>query len=268
PTLGMKIIQGRNFSKDFASDSTAIIINEAAAKRFGFKNPVGEKVTRFGFDDNALQQKNTVSYTIIGVMENFHFESLKQNITPLCLYLGDSDWGMPVRFQSENTQDVIAHLEKTWKAMAPGQPFEYTFMDEAFGKMYASEQRLGQIFGIFAILAIVIACLGLFALTAFTAEQRTKEIGIRKVLGASVGSIVVLLSKEFGKLIIIAFVLAAPLSWYAVTWWLENYTYKVEVGILIYLLAGVSAFVLAWLTMGYQSIKAATSNPVTSLRSE
>ena len=134
--------------------------------------------------------------------------------------------------------------------------------------MYNNEQRLGKTFGVFAGLAIIIACLGLFALTAFTAEQRTKEIGIRKVLGASVSSIVLLLSKEFGKLIIIAFVLASPLAWFAVNWWLKNYTYKVEIGIFVYVVAGALAFLIAWLTMGYQSIKAATSNPVRSLRSE
>jgi putative ABC transport system permease protein len=134
--------------------------------------------------------------------------------------------------------------------------------------MYSSEQRLGQIFGIFAGLAIIIACLGLFALTAFTAEQRTKEIGIRKVLGASVTSIVVLLSREFGKLIVIAFVLAAPLSWFAAKWWLQSYTYKAEVGLAVYVLAGVAAFMVAWLTMGYQSIRAALANPVNSLKSD
>ena len=159
-------------------------------------------------------------------------------------------------------------MKKTWEILAPSQPLQFSFLDEGFERMYASEQRLGKTFGVFAGLAIVIACLGLFALTAFTAEQRTKEIGIRKVLGASVSSIVVLLSKEFGKLIIIAFVLAVPIAWFAVDWWLENYSYKVEIGVGMYLLAGVVSFVIAWLTMGYQSIKAASSNPVASLRSE
>ncbi len=152
--------------------------------------------------------------------------------------------------------------------MAPGLPFSYSFLDEDFGNMYSAEQRLGKIFTVFAGLAILIACLGLFALTSFTAEQRTKEIGIRKVLGASVSSIVLLLSKEFGKLIIIAFVLAAPLAWYGVEWWLKSYTYKAEIGILVYLLAGVSAFLVAWITMSFQSFKAASNNPVKSLRSE
>jgi putative ABC transport system permease protein len=266
--MGMEIKQGRNFSREFPSDSSGIIINESAVKHFGFKEPIGEKIRSFAFEEGAVEKNLTRTFTVIGVVADFHFESLKQNITPLAMYLGESKWSMPVRFESENTAQVLHTLEQTWKLFAPGKPFDYNFLDEAFGKMYVSEKRLGTVFGVFAGLAIVIACLGLFALTAFTAEQRTKEIGIRKVLGASVNSIVLLLSKEFGKLIIIAFVLAAPLSWWAVNWWLQNYTYKVEVGVLVYLLAGVSAFIIAWLTMGYQSVKAARSNPVDSLRSE
>jgi putative ABC transport system permease protein len=267
-TLGMEIVKGRNFSRDFPSDSTAMIINESAAKRFGFKDPIGEKITTATFNGSTVDFKNTVTSTIIGVVRDFHFESLKQNITPLGIHLGQSGWSMPIRFASSNTAGVIENIEKTWKVFQPGQPFEYTFLDEAFGRMYSAEKRLESLFGIFAALAIIIACLGLFALSAFTAEQRTKEIGIRKVLGASVSSIVLLLSKEFGKLILISFALAAPLSWYAVTRWLENYSYKTEVGIAVYLFAGVAAFLVAWFTMGFQSVKAARSNPVTSLRSE
>ena len=267
PTMGMEIVKGRNFSEVFPSDSTAIIINESAAKRFGFKDPIGEKLSMPTFN-GSVDFNNTVTLTIIGVMRDFHFESLKQNITPLGLQLGKSGWSMPIRFTSSNMSGVIENVEKTWKTFRPGQPFEYTFLDEAFSKMYSAEKRLESLFAIFAALAIIIACLGLFALTSFTAEQRTKEIGIRKVLGASVSSIVLLLSKEFGKLILISFVLAAPMSWFAVNRWLENYTYKTEVGIVVYLFAGVAAFLVAWFTMGFQSVKAARSNPVTSLRSE
>jgi putative ABC transport system permease protein len=265
-TLGMEIVKGRNFSRDFPSDSTAIIINESAAKRCGFSDPIGEKITTF--QGYTVDYNKTETFTIIGVVRDFHFESLKQNITPLGIHLGPSSWGMPIRYASSNTAGVIESIEKTWKQFQPGQPFEYTFLDDAFGKMYSAEKRLESLFGIFAALAIIIACLGLFALTAFTAEQRTKEIGIRKVLGASVGSIVLLLSKEFGKLIVISFILAAPLSWYAVSRWLENYTYKTEIGITVYIFAGVAAFLVAWFTMGFQSVKAARSNPVQSLRGE
>lgn len=268
PTLDMKIVQGRNFSREFPSDSTAVILNEATVKRFGFKDPIGEKIRTFAFNNGQIDMDKTITYTVIGVVEDFHFESLKENITPLSLILGQSGWSMPIRFQSADAKEVIDYVEKSWKTVVPGQPFEYTFLDEAFGRMYSSEQRVGKVLGVFAALAIIIACLGLFALTAFTAEQRTKEIGIRKVMGASVASIVLLLSREFGKLIVIAFVLAAPLSWFAVNSWLQNYTYKTEIGIAVYILAGVAAFLVAWITMGYQSIKAARSNPVTSLRSE
>jgi putative ABC transport system permease protein len=194
---------------------------------------------------------------------------LRQNVTPLILFLSKRPGGyFSFRFQSENTEGVIALLEKKWKEMAPGMPFTYSFLDEKFGKMYAAETRLGAIFGIFSSLAILIACLGLFALTSFTAEQRTKEIGIRKVLGASVSSIVMLLSKEFGKLVLIAFVLVIPMSWWAVRIWLEDYQNKVEIGWGVYALAGVLAFAIALITMSFQSIKAAISNPVKSLRSE
>jgi len=270
-TLGMKIITGRFFSLEFPSDSSAVVLNESAIKQFGFQDdPLGKKISTFtdelpqgGPDPNSIR-----SYTVVGVVEDFHFESLKQNITPLALYLGKSEGSIAFRFAAKETQDVIQAIRKTWKSMAPGQPFQYSFLDEDFSRMYDGEQRLGKTFGIFAGLAILIACLGLFALTAFTAEQRTKEIGIRKVLGASVSSIVLLLSKEFGKLIVIAFVVASPLAWFAVNWWLKNYTYKVEVGVLVYVMAGILSFLIAWLTMGYQSIKAATSNPVQSLRTE
>lgn len=270
-TMGMKIKQGRDFSQEFLSDSSGVIMNEAAVRQFGFeKDPIGKKISTFGGSnpDGSTDRKSVKSWTVIGVVENFHFESLKENITPLSLFIDKSNGCIIFRFDAASTQNVIAAVEKSWKKLAPGQPFQYSFLDEDFGRMYASEQRLGKTFAVFAGLAIIIACLGLFALTSFTAEQRTKEIGIRKVLGASVPSIVMLLSKEFSKLIGISFLLAAPLSWFAVNWWLQHYTYKVEIGVLVYLLAGAFAFMVAWLTMGYQSVRAATANPVNSLRNE
>ena len=269
-TLGMKIKTGRDFAKEFPSDSGAVIVNEAALKLFGFTgDPIGKKISTFGSNGGgSFDPKNIRSFPVVGVVEDFHFESLKQNISPLAFFLAKSSGLISFRFEAKNTQEVIASIEKSWKSMAPGLPFSYSFLDQDFGRMYSAEQRLGKIFVVFAGLAIIIACLGLFALTSFTAEQRTKEIGIRKVLGASVSSIVMLLSKEFGKLIIISFALAAPLAWYGVDWWLKSYTYKTEVGILVYLVAGLSAFLIAWITMSFQSFKAATNNPVDSLRSE
>ncbi len=270
-TLGMKIKTGRNFSPDFPSDSAAVILNETAVKRFGFSDPIGEGVTTFAGnrEDGTPDTESLLAWKVIGVVEDFHFESLRQNIAPLAFFLNENPNGsVAFRFESANTQDVIHAVEDQWRKLAPGQPFQYSFLDDDFERMYASEQRLGKIFAIFAGLAIIIACLGLFALTAFTAEQRTKEIGIRKVLGASVSSIVVLLSKDFGKLVLVAFLISSPVAWYSANWWLKNYTYKVEVGVEMYLLAGASSFLIAWLTMSYQSIKAASTNPVTSLRSE
>ncbi len=270
-TFGMKIKMGRGFSAEFPSDSSGVVLNEAAVLQFELgDNPIGQKITTFsGTPDGSPDPSRTRSWTVIGVVENFHFSTMREGITSLGLFLkGRSDGAVTFRFNGKDSQAVIQSLETLWKKLAPDQPFLYSFLDEDFGKMYAAEQKLGEIFTLFAGLAIIIACLGLFALTAFTAEQRTKEIGVRKVLGASVSSIVVLLSREFGKLILIAFALAVPLAWYAVDWWLRGYTYKVEIGWMVYALAGLSAFAIAWITVGYQSIRAAISDPVKSLRSE
>lgn len=269
-TLGMKIKLGRGFSNEFPSDSSAVILNEAVAAHFGFDNPIGKKISTFNNDlPNGAPDPNSIkSWTVIGIIENFHFSSMKESIKGLGLFLGKSDGSVSFRFNTSNAQETIQSIEKVWKQLAPSQPFQYSFLNEDFGKMYDAEQRLGKIFGAFATLAIIIACLGLFALTAFTAEQRTKEIGIRKVMGASVSSIVFLLSKEFGKLIVVAFIIAVPLAWYAVDWWLKGYTFKTEIGVMVYVFAGLFCLLIAWITMGYQSIRAAISDPVKSLRSE
>lgn len=234
-------------------------------------DPIGKKISTFKENedgDERLDPDRTESWTVIGVVEDFHFASMKESISALGLFLEKSDGSVSFLFKPEKTHDVIENLEKTWKQLAPGQPFQYSFLDEDFESMYRSEQRHGKIFALFAGLAIIIACMGLFALTAFTAEQRTKEIGIHKVLGASVSSIVLLLSRDFGKLILVAFFVSAPTAWYAVNWWLESYTYKTEIGVPVYLLSGALAFTIALVTMSYQSIKAAATNPVESLRTE
>ncbi|HEU5289521.1 MAG TPA: ABC transporter permease [Cyclobacteriaceae bacterium] len=265
-TFKMKINEGRGFSKEFPGDSQAIVLNQTAAKRLGLsKDLIGKKLSTF----IGVADPNHISnLTIIGIVDDFHFSSMKEYISSLGLILGKADGSVCFRFQPNQTQETIQSIEKIWKQLAPGQPFQYSFLDEDFAKMYDAEQRLGTVFSLFAGLAIIIACLGLFALTAFTAEQRTKEIGIRKVLGASVSSIVVLLSKEFGKLILIAFVFSTPIAWWCVSKWLEGYQYKVEIGWWIFVLAGFISLVIAWITMSFQSIKAALMNPVKSLRSE
>ncbi|GIL22086.1 MAG: ABC transporter permease [Bacteroidota bacterium] len=270
-TMGMTVKEGRGFSPEFPSDSSAVILNEAAALALNFNGEVvGSRIQTFDADYVTEVDRNKLqTLTVVGVVENFHFESLRQNVSPVMMFLAKRPGGIiSFRIQAGNTQEIVTNIEKKWKELAPGQPFTYYFLDERFNNMYASETRLSKVFGIFTGLAILIACLGLFALTSFTAEQRTKEIGIRKVLGASVSSIVLLLSKEFGKLIAIAFVLAAPAAWYGVNWWLKDYTYKTEIGIGLFLFAGIAAFVVAWVTMSFQSFRAATSNPVDSLKSE
>jgi putative ABC transport system permease protein len=265
-TFRIKLKEGRNFSPGSPSDSTAIILNETAARRLDLgDDPIGKKIHSF---DGNPDPENIITWTVIGIVEDFHFSTMKESISGLAFYLGQNDGSVSFRFNAQNASQVIQSLESIWKKLAPGQPFQYSFLDEDFERMYLSEERLGEIFTIFSGLAIVIACLGLFALTTFTAEQRTKEIGIRKVLGASVSGIVFLLSKDFGKLILIAFVVSIPVAWYSVDWWLSSYTYKTEIGFGVYLLAGVLAFLVAWITMGYQSIKAASSNPINALRSE
>lgn len=270
-TLNMKVVAGRDFSLDFPSDSTAVLLSESAAKAFNFSgDPVGSKIVSYGDGANGQpDRENLKSLTVVGIVENFHFESLKQNISPVMMFMTKRPGGIGAfKFKTENAQEVVQFIEKKWRELAPGQPFTYYFMDERFNNMYAAEMRLGKVIGVLAGLAVFIACLGLFALTAFTAEQRTKEIGIRKVLGASVASIMLMLSKDFGKLVVIAFVLAAPLAWYGIDWWLKDYTYKTNIGLGLYVISGLVAFLIAWATMSWLSFKAASSDPVKSLRSE
>jgi putative ABC transport system permease protein len=267
-TLRLNINKGRDFSIEFLSDSSAVILNQTAVDRLGLReDPIGERIETFG-EDGTLSKENRMTWTIIGVVDDFHFSSMREGISALGLFLGPSDGSVCFRFKPASTTDVIQSIEQVWKQMAPSQPFQYSFLDEDFESMYQSEEKLGNIFGIFSCLAITIACLGLFALTAFTAEQRTKEIGIRKVLGASVRSVVLMLSKDFSRLVLIAFVISSPLAWFAVNWWLEGYTYKVDVNAFVFLMAGVIAFFIAVTTMGYHAFRAANVDPVKSLKNE
>ncbi len=262
-TLGMQMVQGRDFSRQFGTDSTGILLNESAAKLFG-GNVIGKRIMRF--DDP--QNKTTKAYTVIGVVKNFHFESLRRNIGALSMTLDANSGAASFRLSSENLPALIKQIEAKWKQVAPGQPFSYGFMAEDFDAIYRAEQRIGTIAITFAGLAILIACLGLFGLAAFTAEQRTKEIGVRKVLGASVGSIVTLLSKDFLKLVLIAILIASPIAWYAMYRWLQDFAYKIDIEWWVFALAGLLAVGIALLTVSFQSVKAALMNPVKSLRSE
>lgn len=263
-TLGLEMKTGRAFQEDFLSDSTGIIINENAAKVLGYADPIGKKI--FGFEDAQFQKK--VIYTIIGVVKNFHFESLRKNIGALSLILYKSSGTVVFKLNGGDVERTVSQVEALWKKMAPGQPFNYGFMDEDFDNVYRSEQRVGRIFITFAAISIMIGCLGLFGLSAYTAERRTKEIGVRKVLGASVANIVALLSREFLKLIIISIVIGSPIAWFAMNRWLSDFAYHIDVSWWMVAAAGLLAVVIALLTVSFQSVKAALMNPVKSLKSE
>ncbi len=263
-TLGMEIVAGRDFSRDFPSDSSGILINETAVKLLGFSDPIGKRVTVVSGEGSA----NRHTYKIVGVVKNFHFESLRSNIGALSMVLSPGGGSMAFRMKTDNVQASIEKTESLWKKMAPGQPFAYRFMNDEFDNVYRSEARVGRVFITFALLSILIGCLGLFGLVTFTAEQRVKEIGVRKVLGASVGSIVALLSKDFLKLVLVAIVIASPIAWYAMNTWLEDFAYKIDISWWIFALAGLLAVGIALLTVSFQAVKAALMNPVKSLRSE
>lgn len=259
-TMGLQLANGRNFSPDFGTDSSAVIINESAAKFLDYTDPLGKKI--YSLDSRP------VAYTIIGVVKNFNFESLHKTVGPLGLFLGKSTGLVSFKIKAADIPSVLKTIESKWKAMAPGMPFSYRFMDDAFAEMYKSEQRAGKIALTFSVLAILIACLGLFGLATFIAEQRTKEIGIRKVLGASINGIVRLLSKDFVLLVLIAFVIASPIAWWAMNKWLQDFAYRITISWWVFLLAGVAALFIAVITVSFQAVKAALTNPVKNLRTE
>lgn len=263
-TMGMEILYGRNFSREFSTDSSAIILNETAALGFGGKDAVGKKV--YGVTD--YQTGELTEYKIIGIVKNFHFETLRQNIGPLGFMLGNNIGLASFKVNAANIPQVLTGIEQKWESMSTGMPFSYRFMDEAFDEMYRTEQRLGNIAFIFAALAIFVACLGLFGLSTFIAEKRIKEIGIRKVLGATVSNIVSMLSKDFLKLVLIAFVIASPIAWYAMNNWLQDFVYRINMSWIYFLLAGFLAVFIAMSTVGYHAIKAALVNPAKNLRTE
>jgi len=263
PTLDMEILKGRNFSKAFSTDSSAIILNEQAAKLLGFTNPIGKQLFINNGSPNDVQ-----ALTIVGVVKNFHYSSMRESVGPLCFRYGRTAWVTAFKINTEDPKALVKQIEAKWKTFAPEMPFNYHFMNESFDEMYRAEQRIGQISLIFAGLTVLIACLGLFGLITYIAEQRTKEIGVRKVLGASIWSIVQLLSKDFLKLVCLAFVIASPLAYYAMNTWLKDFAFKTDISPWVFVVAGVSTLLIALLTVSYQAIKAALMNPVKSLKTE
>lgn len=264
-TMGMEIVKGRNFSKDYGSDSAAMLITETTARMLGFDDPIGKTIysPTGAPGDGAL-----VPIKVIGLVKDFHFESLRKKLGPLCFFLRSSTGLASFKVSAASVKGLIPQIESKWKALAPGMPFSYRFMNDSFNEMYRSEQRAGTLAIVFAVLAILIACLGLFGLVTYMAEQRTKEIGIRKVLGASVGNVVTMLSKDFLVLVAIASVLAFPIAWWAMNKWLQDFEYRINIGAWVFITAAIAAFLIALLTVSFQAIKAAVANPVKSLRTE
>ncbi|GAB3990925.1 ABC transporter permease [Spirosoma daeguense] len=260
-TFDLKLIAGRNFAKEFGSDPKALIFNKMAAKQLGFDKPeqaIGKQVDFWG-----------ETFTLVGVTDNFHQQSLRDAYEPLILRLIPDVRGFfSIKLASGELNQSVSDIRADWNRFFPGNPFEYAFLDERFNEQYRADQRFGQVFGLFTGLAILVACLGLFGLASFTTAQRTKEIGIRKVLGASVGEIVQMLYREFAVLILVAFVIATPLAWYAVHQWLKSYAFRSTLDWWIFIVPFMLVLVIALLTVSFQSLKAALTNPVKSLRSE
>ncbi len=261
-TIGMEMANGRFFSRDFPSDSNAIVLNQAAMRQIGWEDHESRQIFTFNnsMDDPPMD--------VIGVVRDFNFETLKNEIKPLAIILSPQSNLISIKLASGNLQDRIKLVEDKWKVFAPNAPFEYTFLDQDFAALFKTEQQLGKIFTIFTVLGIFIACLGLFGLSTFAAEQRAKEISIRKVMGASLGSIMTLLTKDFTKLVGISFLISIPLAYYSMSLWLDGFAYKVEIGVITIIASGLSALLITWITVSYQSFKAGNASPVNSLRSE
>jgi putative ABC transport system permease protein len=259
--FGLKLIAGRNFSKEFGTDDHAVIFNKKGVEQLGFNKPgdaIGKKIDFWG-----------EQFTIAGVAENFHQQSLREAFEPLILRLIPAAQGyLSLKVNPSGIDGTINLVKAEWSKLFPGNTFEYFFLDDHFGEQYNADQRFGQVFSLFTLLAILVACLGLFGLASFTTIQRTKEIGIRKVLGASVTGIMQLLYREFAMLLLIAFVIAVPLAWITVDNWLRGYAFRIDVHWSYFALPFAAIFIIALLTVSFQSIKAAVANPVTSLRTE
>jgi putative ABC transport system permease protein len=260
-TYNIQLLAGRlmNMTPDTSQESGDVLINEAALPFFGWKTP-----------EEALGQEFDFGWgTVCGVYKDFHFTSLQRGVTPLVIYY-TPNWlnYISIKMNTRNITATVARLEKVWQSVVPSASFDYFFQDEAFNRQYLAEQRLGSLFLIFSVFAIAIACLGLFGLASFTAAQRTKEIGIRKVLGASIAGIIKLLSKDFVVLVIIAAVIAFPLAWWAMSNWLQNFAYRAPLSGWTFIIAGGGALVIALITVSFQAVKAALANPVNSLQAE
>ncbi|MCP4726833.1 MAG: FtsX-like permease family protein, partial [bacterium] len=263
--IDMKMAEGRYFSRDITSDANAVVINETAVRELGLTEPIG---TRFHKEFGDYKKGDFV--TVIGVVKDINFHALHLNVMPMIIRNISGDRGnyTSVKISGSNIQQTLSYVEGKWNEITGGQPFQYTFFDEDLNNLYKNEQKTGKVFSIFSALAIFIACLGLFGLISFSAEQRTKEIGIRKSLGAGISTIIVLLSKEIAILVLIASVIASPIAYFGMNNWLSNFAYKINIHPLLFIMTSLIALMIALLTIIFQAYKAARANPVNSLKYE
>ncbi len=263
PAMGMELKSGRNFSLDFA-DSLSMIVNEEMGRFLKWDEPVGKKIS-FQTGPNPT---DLTAYTVVGVLKDFHFATIRHKLEPLFILYNKDNGAMAIKVKAEGMQESLAFIEETWKKVMPGSTFDYAFLDDQFANLYRNEQAFATMFTHFTGLAIIIAAMGLFALAAYTTEQRRQEIGIRKVMGASNGSILIKLTSEFVLLVMVAFVFATVIAWFVMNQWLQDFQYSIKIGPGIFLVAGAASVLIAVLTISYQSLKAMMANPVESLRSE
>ncbi|MFH0736918.1 MAG: ABC transporter permease [bacterium] len=264
-TYQINMAEGRFFDREYSTDTSSVILNEAAVKEYGLINPIGKELTRL------QTYEKSKSFKIIGVVKDFHWESLHQKIRPLVMHLfpeNRSNKIISVRIKGSDLKNTINYIKNKWADIKPNEPIYYNFMDDNIGRLYETEEKISVLSAGFSAIAIIIACLGLFGLAAFTTEQRTKEIGIRKVMGAAVTDLVFFLTKDFTKWVVLANVIALPIVYFTMNLWLQNFAYRTEISWWIYLLSGTIAFIIALLTVSYQGIKAALSNPVECLKYE
>lgn len=262
PTLQIQLAAGRNFSPQLTSDSNAIIINEAAARFLGGQQLLNKNI--YEIDD--LKTKKILTFNIIGIIKNFNFNSLREEVIPMALLLKRDRGSIALRISTNNVPGLLSMVKDKWKSIAPSQPFDYSFMDADYNNLYKAEQRTGKISLTFSVLAIIIACFGLLGLVTYAAEQRTREIGIRKILGASIGSIAGLLSKDFLKMVVIAVIIALPLSWWMMDQWLQDFAYRIHISVWVFVLTVLLLMMIVLITIALQVAKAALANPVKSLK--
>ncbi|MEN0051919.1 MAG: FtsX-like permease family protein, partial [Bacteroidota bacterium] len=258
-TLGLELALGRDYNSTMPTDSSAYLINETAAERLGWDDPVGKKLTYAGFAEGQ----------VIGVLKDFNFNSLHEEIEPLVIRIAERNLSnIVIRLQVGNLREQLHSIQKEWESFAPNAPFEFAFLDSEIQQLYESENRMSSIFTVFSLLAIFIACLGLFGLATFMAQRRTKEIGVRKVLGASIANLIGLLAKDFLKLVMIALIFAIPIAYYFMNQWLDNFAYAIQIQWWVFALTAIIALGIALLTISFQSVKTALANPINSLKNE